>query len=288
MATYENCYEILDHLRYGINEHSSGFMAGTDTTCPHSNSYLVKKINVAQRQIYNILLRRIKGEFLETASLTGVSSVYTLPADFGILVHFKDDNGLKVHQIPPSRKHTTNATGFKRLYYRKGQTLVLDKDGITATYTLEYYRKPRELDQGATSAGAATSATLATTAKGIVDYYNGMKIENITDSTVDEISDYTAARVATVTNIWAASKTYGIVSDIPEPFHHLIGPKAVHLTKAESPVIQEKPTASEVSEWNSQLIDALRAYAGTDLDEDPASLFEDFGPHFPASGIVNV
>lgn len=282
MSTYENCYEILSQLRQGINEYSTGLLQGTDTSGAHQNSYLVKKINEAVRFIYGILLRRIPEVFFETIPIVGSNSVFSLPWDFGRLLLFKDENGNKVFPFDPKNGKLVNETGSDRLYYRKGQTLVLDKDGVSKTYTLLYYRKPRDLDQGKSSAGGAQSITLATTAKAIADYYNGMVIENITDANVDTISDYTAARVATITGTGAAEKYYGIVSDIPEPFHHLIAPKAIHLVKLESPVIQEKVTQLSLNEWDNQLSMDISAYAGSD-DIDYEDLFADYDE---GSGII--
>jgi len=275
MSTYENCYEILGDVRKGLNEYSAGLLQGTDTSGPHSNEYLVKQINKAQRYVYGILLRRIAEEFLQETNLTGVSSVYTLPWDFGRLLYFKDENGNQVFSVNPKRLKLVNETGSDRLYYRKGNTLVLDKDGVTETYTLLYYRKPRDLTQGKAAAGGGATITLADTAKLIADYYNGMTIENITQDWVDTMDDYTAARVATISETAAQDDYYGIVSDIPEMFHHLIAPKAAHFVKLESPVAQEKVTDRDLKEWYGLLIEALQAFAGSD-DEDVEDLFCDF------------
>ena len=275
MSTYENCYEILGDVRRGLNEYTTGFHQGTDTTGPHSNSYLVKKINEAQRFLYAILILRIPGEFLQETTLTGVDSVYTLPWDFGRLLYFKNENGQQVFPINPKKLRLTEETGNDRLYYRKGNTLVLDKAGVTETYTLLYYRKPRDLEQGMASAGGAASITFATSAKKIADYYNGMTIENITKDWVDEIDDYTAARVATISETAAASDYYGIVSDLPEPFHFLIAPKAIQLIKTVSPVVQEKPSKQEISDWNNLLVETLKAFVGSD-DRDVEELFVDY------------
>jgi len=280
MTTYDgNCYNILSDVRYGINEHSTAFLQATDTTCPHKNAWLVNCINRAQRYIYNILLRRIPDEFFESSAITGSSSVYTLPWDFGKLRYFKDDNKKRVYRIDHEGRKISGETGSDRAYYRKGNTLVLDKDGVSDVYTLEYYRKARDLDQGLASAGAATSITLATSAKAIADYYNGMEIEVTTGTTfIDTITDYTAARVATITNAGVASTYYGIVSDIPEMFHHLIAPKAVHIVKEESPVIQEKPTKGSLELWNADMLESLRSYAGSDIDGSVEDMFCDYEP----------
>lgn len=278
MPTYQNCYSLVESVRRALNEFSDAYVRGTDTTGHYYNAYIVEKINLAQDFIYNYLMKRIPEEFLVEADLVGVNSVYTRPANYGKLLWFKDDNGLQVFPIDYNQRKLTASTGSDRQYYKIGNTLVLNKTGITTTYTLAYYRRPRTLDYGLSSAGGALSLTLATSAKKIADYYNGMMIENVTDDWVDTISDYTAARVATITETGAASKYYGIVSDLPEMFHELIAPKAVLYIKGESPLSEEKPTAGDKSDWMLDLREALRAYAGPSLDKDPSTLFEDFSP----------
>ena len=279
MGTTKNCYDLVKSVRRALNESASddAYTKGTDTTGHYENAYLVEKINVAQRYIYNYLLKRIPEEFLEEVDLAGVNSVYTRPANYGKLVYFKDDRGCQVFPVDVKQLKRTGATGSDRAYYRKGNTLVLDKDGITKTYTLFYYRKARDLNYGLSSAGGALSITLATSARKTADYYNGMEIENITDDWVDTISDYSAARVATIgSETGAASKYYGIVSDLPEMFHDLIAPKAVLEVKTESPLSEEKPSNQDWRNFRDNLRETLRAYAGPGLDVNPNSLIEDF------------
>ena len=273
MATYLNGYTLLEKVRVRLNEYSTAYCQATDTTGKYSNDQIMDGINDAQRFLFSFLLKRIPYQFEVDVALTGVSSVYTLPADFGVLRYFKDSDGYQIHPIGTQQRKTTSATGSDQHYYRKGNTLVIDKAGITEINTLTYFKKCRELTQGVTSAGAATSATLATSAKAIIDYYNGLTIENITDSTVDVISDYTAARVATVTNTWTASKYYGTVSDIPEPFHHLMIPRAVFEITANYPVVQEKPTKSGKDLFMEDLYETLSAYAGPTLDTYDADMW---------------
>ena len=277
MATYENCYEILANVRQGLNEYSTALLQGTDATGAYLNSFLIKAINRSVRHIYGLLLMRMPEIFYESIDLVGVNSVFTLPWDFGRCLYFKDENGLQVFRINPKQLKLANETGNDRLYYQSGQTFVLDKDGVTKTYTLQYYRKPREIHAGKASTGGSKSITLdAAFAKKIADYYNGMLYENVTKDHIDTITDYTAARVATIAAETAAENDYyGIVSDIPEPFHHLIAPKAVHLIKNDSPVAQEKPTSQSLDEWTANLSEAIQSYSGSD-DGDVEDLFLDF------------
>lgn len=287
MPTYDNCYEILKNVRYGINEYDSAFMEATDTSCPHQNDWLVKQINRAQRLIYNFLVRRIPGEFLEETTLTASSSVLTLPWNFGRLRYLRNSSGYQVFPILQESRRLTSDSGSDRLYYRKGNTLIIDKSGVSDNYDLIYWLKPRDLHQGKASAGAATTITLQTTAKQIADYYNDLTLENTTQDWIDMIDGYTAARVATISETAAADDYYGTVSEIPEMFHHLIAPKAIHLVKADSPVIQEKPTTNSIKEWMSELIETLRSFAGSSLDGDPEELFLDYDQDFSADvGVI--
>jgi len=278
------CYDLLEEVRLGLNEYSDAYVKATDTSGAYVNKYLVKKINSAQKIIYNHLITRIPAEFLESASITGVDSVYALPANFGKLRWFKDDNGLQVRPIEPSDLSVTAATGSDRYYYRKGANLILDRSGVTRTFTLYYFRKPLDLTVGMASAGAATSITLATTARTQADYYNGYTLHNHTQDWYDEIDDYTAARVATISETAVASDYYGIVSDIPETFQHLIAPRALLEIRATSPMRMKPPTAIEYKEWTEQLVEALRGYAGSDLDKNVEDLFFDYEPSGPIQG----
>ena len=274
MGTYHNAYQILGDVREGLNEFSTALQQGTDTYGKYSNSYIMLKINRAQRMLYAKLFKRIEEHFLTSVDLVGVDSVYTLPWYFGKIRRFEDENDIKVLPVSIDHRPTVNGRGSDSLYYHKGNTLVLTRSGVTKTYTLWYYKKPRELDQGA----ATATDTLASTAKEIADYYNGMTIEQV-ETTTDqgEITDYTAARVITSGITLASTKYYGIVSDLPEMFHQLIAPLGVMLCKAEHPVSPEKPTKSEIGFWNDELEDAIVAFAGNKGDVPPEDIWTDFG-----------
>lgn len=278
--TYINAYEILSQVRYDLNEYSTAFVQATDTSGAFQNSQLMAKINQAQRIIWNTLFNQNPEEFLKSVTLTFTSSVATLPTDFYRFKRLENSDGIKIEKVSLDSKHVYDDLGTEYQYYRYYQSLRIDKDGVSGSYTLWYYWKPRELDQGMTSAGGALSATLATTAKKIADYYNNMTIENITDDAVDTITDYSSARVCTVSNTWAASKYYGLVSELPEPFHHLIQPRATILCKSlpQSPV---QPTKIELMDFNDMLRETLRGYAGTSFtDVSIEEVINDFQPYF--------
>jgi len=289
MSTYKNCYELVSSMRRRLNEYSAAKVQGTDTTGAYLNELIVEKINESIRELYGFIARRSPNLFLGEASLTGVNSVFTLPWDFGKLLLFNNDKGRKVYPIAQDERKPTDSTGSDRLYYRKGNTLVLDKSGITKTYDLIYRKKPRNIHLGKASAGAATSITLDVTyAPKIADYFNGMTIENITQDWVDEIDDYTAARVATISETAAANDYYGIVPEIPEEVHHLIAPRATMLIVEESPVGQKtNVSGDEYNTWLEQLKVALLEITDESGDTDWEEMFTSFEPNVPlGSGII--
>lgn len=284
MSTYLNAYEILSDVRREINEYSTAYTQATDTSGAYSNEYLLRKINTAQSFIYSLLLSKKPEIFLTSTDITGVSSVYTLPWNFGRLLIFKDENGRKVYPIDIDKLKLSGSTGNQRLYYRKGNNLVLDRDSITETYTLWHYTKCREIITGKASA----ENTLATSAKAIADYYNGMILEDITGAQYDEITDYTAARVITSDITLADESYYGFVSELPEPFHFLIADRAVMDLKAKSPISLEKPLAkAEYDLFYEEFRETYRAYAGSAEDISQEEIWLDLEPSTPLRlGIV--
>ena len=293
MPTYDgNAYEILSQVRYGINEHSDALVQGTDTTGAFRNPQLVKQINSAQSYLWSILFGQFPEYFLKNDDINVVDSTADLPSDCFKIKEVVADDLLPVIPILLAERHS----GSKYKYYRVSNQIRIDTgvtlntlfetdpDGeiqpkIIETYSIWYYKKCRDLDTGVTSAGGAASATLATTAKGVADYYNGMSIENVTDSTVDTISDYSAARVATVTNTWASSKYYGIVSELPEIFHPLISEYAI-LQLKKDPRVPLQVSSADIGLFQEMLRESLKSFAGTlNGDVSLASVLNNFNPY---------
>lgn len=283
MGTYENCYNIVADVRRDINEYSEALVQGADEGA-FANELITQKINLAQTYLYNLLFKRMKHHFRVEVSLTGVDSVFTLPANFGAIEWFKNDNGYQVY--PMGVEDISPSGTSERHYYRKGNTLILDKSGCTDTFTLFYRWKPRKIFSGKSTAGAATSITFPVTASTVLDYYNDMLIENITQDWVDTVTDYSTARVATITETAAKDDYFGIVSDLPETFHHLIAPRASMLLRATSPLAQNNVSKIEKDLFAEDLVETLRAYGGQKEDVDPMEIFTDLDtPGYP-SGIV--
>lgn len=278
-STTINAYNILEQVRYDLNEYSTAYVQATDTTGSYQNAHLMRKINEAQRIVWNALFAAIPDAFLKSADLTISSSVASLPSDFYRIAKLETSDEIKVEPIPLQDKHRYDDEGSEYLYYRYGNYLRIDADSVSRTDTLWYYFRPRELNQGLSTAGAATSITLAASARTTADYYNGMGLENITDDWTDTITDYTAARVCTITNTGAASKYYGLISDMPEAFHHLIAPRATILCRVlpQSMKLSASERKQERDDWAEMLSESLRGYAGTNFsDVLMDELFNDF------------
>jgi hypothetical protein len=271
-----NMYEILSQVRYGLNEYSTALVQGTVTTGAWANEELTRAINNSQNHLWSILFEQFPEYFMKSSSISFTSSVATLPSDCFKIKEISDSDGYPVVPIGVDQRHITSGAGSKWGYYRYGNTLRIDQDGVSGTGTIWYYWQCRELDTGMTSAGGALSATLATTSKAIADYYNGMRIENVTDSTVDTITDYSAARVAVVSNIWAANKYYGLVSELPTIFHPLIPDYALIQLK-KNPKSPASINVADVSLFDQMLRSAMKSFAGTqNSDYDLQEAIQDF------------
>ena len=281
MSTYMNAYETLSQVRYGLNEHSTAFVQGTDTTGAFKNDRIMKAVNDSQRLLHGIFFERFPELFLTSATLTVSSSVASLPSDFFKLKRLENSEGVKLKLINVDEKHKGSYSGEEYLYYRYGNSIKFDMDNYSDTPTLWYYTRCRDLDQGkeAGTAGAKT-ITLASTARAEADYYNGMKIEDVTADWTDTISDYTVARVCTIgAETSVDDDYYGLVSELPEFFHHLIAPKALIALKS-SPQSTIKPTKEDYLEYQDMLAYALQSYAGTlNGDVTMEDIFYSFQPY---------
>jgi hypothetical protein len=273
--TYQNCYALLEEVRTELNEYNEKLCQGTELGV-FDNSDIVRKINVSQKYIFNILFNRLPDLFLTSTGVTGTAGVYTIPSNIYRLSHITNSNGDRINPVSVKVKHLNNSSGSDYLYYRSGNTIVRDGGG-SDTLTFHYYKIARDLTQGLSVGGSATSITLGRNARGETDFYNGVIIENISDNWVDTITDYTSARVATIATMSSAGKYYGTVSELPEAFHSLISKKAVILLK-DSIVSPQRADVSELSNFREDLVETLRAVTGTG-DVNPSELFYSFAPY---------
>lgn len=292
---HQNAYKFIADVRHGVNEYSAALWSGTDTSGKFSNNYIIEKLNAAQSRMYSLIMKSdVREIFYESSSVSVSSSVITLPWDYGRILQLEDSDGYKVWPSTAKATPVSGSEGNENLYYRDGNTLVLNKAGITDTYTLKYFKKPRSMTYGtaATSSGlnslvmAATDITMLRN-----DYYNNQVVDNYTQGTYGTISDFVAStRVATTDNAitWAANTDiYGTVPDMPEEFHHLIAPLAIILIKTEHPAAQEKPSQTELALWASMFSETMAAFSNQPDDISLEDIFTDFG--FAGFGVgVNI
>lgn len=275
LYSYHNCYAMLEEIRSDLNEYTVGLCQGTETGV-YDNSDIVRKINMAQKYLFNILFPRFPDLFLTSSSVSGTSGVYTIPSDLYRLLSVTNSNGDKIYPISVQVKHLSASSGSDNLYYQRGNTIVRDS-GISGVLTFQYYKTVKDLTQGQSKGGGATSITLGNNAKPIADYYNNVIIENVSDNWSDTITDYTAARVATIATRCSAGKFYGTVSELPDVFHTLISKKAT-LSLKNAVVSPQDSKVPEVSDFRDELTETLRAFTGTG-DISMADLFYNFEPY---------
>lgn len=280
MSTYiGNCYELVAEVRRAVREYSTAKLQATDTSGAFLNEQIIKAINDAQKFLFDILFTRMPFLFLTDADLVGSASVYTLPSDFFKLRRFETADKVKIKLVTVDDQRLSDSGGSKFIYYRKGNTLVVDYQNLGDTCKIYYYKRPRMITMGKAQTGGALSITLATEARKEADYYNNMIIEDITADFAVTISDYSAARVATIAQTAGTADYYGIVSELPEEFHHLIGQRAA-LRMRVTPQSTIPPTAAEIGFFKEDLIESLRSYAGTvdEGDQDIHDIVLDLDP----------
>jgi hypothetical protein len=274
--TYENCYEILSEVRRGINEFTTAYVQGTDATGAYTNAQIFKAINDAQRYLYGLIVNRNPQLFFKSADLTPSAGRLTMPWDFYRIRRLENADGTRLVVEGLDQKPGDEESESSFHFYWQGGYIYMDDVSYSEVVKLYYVSKPRDIHSGMTSAGGALSATLdVAQAKKLIDYYNGMGIENITDvGAPDTISDYTAALVAVVSGTWAASKYYGLVSELPEPFHGFIARRATLWMRSTYKSL-EKPTVMDIALFREDLNEALNSYFGTfNIDTPVSDLFE--------------
>jgi len=278
MSSYLNCYELVAQVRREVNDHSDNKVKGTDTSGAFSNELILQKINDAQDFLYFFLLARRPELFMTSTTLTGSSSVYALPADCFKIRKLETTDRVPIEPISVHQRHFSTSGGTKFFYYRYGRNIRIDQESMSDNLTLFYFTRPRRLNFGSAAGGGALSITLAATARGEADYYNNMVIEDVTGAFYSTISDYTAARVATIAATATSADYYGLVSELPEEIHPFIYRKAAMELKNDprSPV---PPGPTEVQDFNRDLAAFAGAYGDVlSEDEDPDDIFCDLEP----------
>ena len=275
-----NCYEVLQNIRYAINEHSDDLVKGLDVTGAFQNSYLVGMINKAQRFIFGLLFNQFPDLFLKRESLVFTDSVAVLPVDCYKIQSILDAAYSPIVPIGINERQSIPGSGSRYKYYRYGNNIQVEKDAISESGTIWYYSRCRDLTMGLSTAGGVKSLTLATSARAQADYYNGMKIENVSKDWLDLITDYEADRECILeVETGDAEEYYGLVPELPEDFHGLIEERAIIEVK-QHPKAPFKVTAEDIEIFNGNFRSVMIGFAGTNTgDINIDALINDFTPY---------
>jgi hypothetical protein len=284
-----NAYDIAKEVftTLGVNSTNlAAVLAGTHDEGIYTIDQVKNAINFACRKIYTLVAKRLpENEFMEgPTDIVFTSSVATLPSNFGRMVELRDPDGLEVFPVQAKDLRRGTEPGLDRFYIRQGSTLKIDKASVSGTYTMYYVKTPRMIDFGVAAAGAAASITLATSAVKTVDYYNGMSLVDVTQDWVDTIDDYAVTRVCTISETAAASDIYGIVPELPEPFHYLVAPIAAWWLGSQFPMAKTKPAPNSYQVILETLNETLGFFASPSLGEDE-DLFTDRPSAYSVSGV---
>ena len=209
---------------------------GEGTASHWSDLNLMRRINLSQRLVAKIVSMS-PGDWLikKSSSLTPSSSVITLPSDCSKPVYLEEvtsgralpwlDGGVKARRV--SRMAGTSLDVGYREAYPIRNTIEVNEDSYGEACYLWYEQRVPDLQAGTAAAGAALSLTFPDDRNSvrIADYYNSVTLEATSGTgvgTIDTISDYTAARVATVTGTYSTDTVFGTISLLPEETHMLI------------------------------------------------------------------
>jgi len=220
-----DAYRMFMEIRDGIDEQVASHWTDRE---------ILQKLNGNQRR-YWTKLAQVPGDWLGTsASVTAVASVITLPSACAKPLYLEDSSGYEVPIRGTVReKRLTDPTGLSLespglIAYPLGNTLVINTEGDSGTYTLWYVGRYRDLTLGV--AGASSGAAALHLEAGMMprienDYYNDALVRTYATATYapkleDTITDYAGSTlVATVTGAPASTDLYGTVSQLPEEAH---------------------------------------------------------------------
>lgn len=193
---------------------------------------------MAQRKIAVAVAQTPGDWLLKSADVTPSSSVITLPSDCSKPIYLEEKSSGKplrwLESVTHRRVSRSIGTSLdyagSREAYPLLNTIEVNQDSFSTECTLWYQIRVPNLHTGtATSSSGASALGFQADRERIylADYYNNAYVEVIDNSSgvVDirsEITDYSAAGVATITGTAAENDTYGTISRLPEETHMLI------------------------------------------------------------------
>lgn len=221
-----NAYEIYKEIREGVGELVEAHW--TDLA-------ILRKMNQAQRTLWQDLLKTSGDWFLTSVDITPVASVVTLPAKCGRVVYMENkETGAEIPLIGTVRERRLTrgfgaAEGLVSAYFVK-DALEINVDGFTDTVTLWYQERLINMHFGIAGSNSGESALhldITHAPKFEDDYYNGLGVEVWSSASLPKIettiSDYAGAtNIAVITGTGSTGDLYGTIPQVPEEGHYLI------------------------------------------------------------------
>ncbi len=223
-----NAYEIYKEIRDGIGEVKAAHW--TDRS-------LLRKMNQAQKVLWQDLAKSPGDWFLTSTDLTPASSVVTFPSDCARAVYMEDKSSgteiplnISVRERRLSRGQGTDPYEGAVGGYFTQVGIEINEDSYTDQVTLWYLKRIQDMHFGTAGASSAASALHFDAAKSPKyedDYYNSLLVEVWDSDSVPTIqttiTDYAAStNIAVVTGTPASGDFYGTIPSIPEEGHYLI------------------------------------------------------------------
>lgn len=244
-----NAYDMLADLRSNLNEATADHWTDTE---------LLRKLNQAQQKTAMHLSMQPGNWLIASAAVSPSGSVITLPSDCAKPLYIEEtSSGTPIlFKTSLQDRRTSRSYGVEVPWdhrpleaYPLMNTIEVNQDSYSTACTLWYQIRVPDLHTGTASAGGAASLTMDTTdgtdgtgngARLEADYYNNVDIEIVsgTGPGIDTVTDYSVARVCTVTGTYSTDSVYGTVPrGIPDQGHGLIILEATMLALS-------KPSAS--------------------------------------------
>lgn len=220
-----HAYDFLEQLRYNIGEETAGHWQDKE---------LLRNINLAYTKAAMMVQSENEDWLMkQSAALTPVDSVVTLPSDCAKPAYMEETTGEEIPLVGTVRERRVNRnpdSGLTLSYntaYVVGDTIEINHEGFSDQIYLWYIPRMIRLHAGTPAAGGAQSLTLADGAhEPADDYYNTQEVVILTAAAgwaEDTITDYDGGtRVCTVTGTYTGATAYGTKHLLPEECEALI------------------------------------------------------------------
>lgn len=223
-----NAYEIFKEIREGIGE---------ETSAHWSDLSIMRKMNQAQKILWQDLLNTTGDWFLVSNDIVPSASLITFPAQLGRVVYLEVKGSKNEIPIVGTVREKRMAQGVGLTVSDPGLSayfvaggLMINIPGFAEEVTLWFQERLLDMHFGIAGTLSTTNKlefdkTLAPNFN--VDYYKNLDVEvwdfNSLPKIETTITAYEpATNLATITGVPAAGDFYGTVPQLPQEGHHII------------------------------------------------------------------